>query len=157
MNGPKPGGKRGKPSVGNPYLEMEMSGFRFKRLGDAEYVSYGPQSDLRVLIGDPEQSTPIRSALQTCQPGYDVPFHSHPYIEYLIILKGSAEFRVEAPEGLQTVVAHKGDTVELHPGIWHAFTTSPDEVTELLGIHISPERIVNYRDGIKTDARGFRI
>lgn len=133
-----------------------MSEFRVKRIDEAEYVSYGPGSDLRVLIGDAEQSTPVRSALQTCQPGYDVPFHSHPYIEYLIVLEGSAEFRIEV-DGMQKVVLHKGDTVELQPGVWHAFTTDPNEVTQLLGIHISPERIVNYKPGVKTDARGFRI
>lgn len=133
-----------------------MNGFNVRRLADAEYVSYGSQSDLRVLIGGPQRNTPIRSALQTCQPGYDVPFHCHPYIEYLIILEGSAEFRIEV-DGLQTVVLHKGDTVELHPGVWHAFTTSPTEVTQLLGIHISSERIVNYKPDVKIDSRGFRI
>lgn len=134
-----------------------MSGFRVNRIDEVEYVSYGPQSDLHVLIGDAEKSTPVRSALQTCQPGYDVPIHSHPYIEYLIVLEGSAEFRIEQAEGLQTVVLYKGDTVELQPGVWHAFTTDANQVTQLLGIHISPERIVNYKPGVKTDARGFRI
>lgn len=133
-----------------------MNGFKVKRIEDTEYVSYGPKSDLRVLIGDAEKSTPIRTALQTCQPGYDVPFHCHPYTEYLIVLEGSAEFRVEE-DGVQTVVAKKGDTVELPPGVWHAFTTSPTEVTQLLGIHISSERIVNYKPDVKTDSRGFRI
>ncbi len=133
-----------------------MNGFRVKRLADAEAVSYGPQSDLRVLVGDEQQSTPIRAALQTCQPGYDVPFHCHPYIEYLIVLEGAAEFRIEV-DGMQTVALQKGDTVELQPGVWHAFTTSSTEVTRLLGIHTSPERIVNYKSGVKTDSRGFRI
>lgn len=133
-----------------------MDGFKIMRLADTELVSYGPQSDLRVLVGDETGSTPIRTALQTCQPGYDVPYHSHPYIEYLMILDGTAEFRIEA-DGLQTVTLQKGDTVELHPGVWHAFTTSPTEVTRLLGIHLSPKRIVDYKAGVKTDARGFRI
>ncbi len=133
-----------------------MNGFRVRRLVDTESVSYGPQSDLRVLVGDEERSTPIRAALQTCQPRYDVPFHSHPYLEYLIVLDGSAEFRIEV-DGLQTVELQKGDTVELHPGVWHAFTTSPTEVTRLLGIHTSSERIVNYKPGVKTDSRGFRV
>lgn len=134
-----------------------MSGFRVKKLSDIEVVSYGPQSDLRVLVGDAEGSTPIRAAVQTCQPGYNVPYHSHPYIEYLIVLEGSAEFRIESDGGLQTVLLQKGETVELYPGVWHSFSTSETEVTQLLGIHTSSERIVNYRSGIKTDARGFRI
>ena len=133
-----------------------MNGFKVTRIAETELVSYGPQSDLRVLVGDASQSTPIRVALQTCQPGYDVPFHCHPYIEYLIVLEGSAAFAIEA-DGLHKVELQKGDTVELHPGVWHAFTTSPTEVTRLLGIHLSSERIVNYKAGVKTDARGFRV
>jgi quercetin dioxygenase-like cupin family protein len=133
-----------------------MNGFTVRRLAEAERVSYGPQSDLRVLVGDDQKSSPIRVALQTCQPGYDVPFHSHPYTEYLIVLEGAAEFRIEV-DGMQRVELHKGDTVELQAKVWHAFTTSATEVTCLLGVHISPERIVNYKGGVKTDARGFRI
>lgn len=133
-----------------------MNGFKVSRIADTQLVSYGPQSDLRVLVGDESRSTPIRVALQTCQPGYDVPYHCHPYIEYLIVLDGSAAFTIEA-DGVQQVELQKGDTVELHPGVWHAFTTSPTEVTRLLGIHLSPERIVNYKPGVKTDARGFRV
>jgi quercetin dioxygenase-like cupin family protein len=85
-----------------------------------------------------------------------VPFHSHPYIEYLLVLDGSATFTIEV-DGVQRVELQKGDTVELYPGVWHAFTTSSEEVTRLLGIHLSPERIVHYKPGIKTDARGFRV
>ena len=133
-----------------------MTGFRVTRIADTKLVSYGPQSDLRVLIGDESRSTPIRAALQTCQPGYEVPYHCHPYIEYLMVLDGSAAFEIEA-EGVQRVELQKGDTVELHPGVWHAFTTSAVEVTRLLGIHLSSERIVNYKPGVKTDARGFRV
>ncbi len=133
-----------------------MSGFKVSRIAATELVSYGPQSDLRVLVGDESGSTPIRIALQTCQAGYDVPFHCHPYIEYLIVLEGSAAFSIES-DGLQQVELGQGDTVELHPGVWHAFKTSTTTVTRLLGIHLSPERIVNYKAGVKTDARGFRV
>jgi quercetin dioxygenase-like cupin family protein len=133
-----------------------MNGFKVVRSEDVELISYGTQSDLRVLIGDDEGSTPIRTALQTCQPGYAVPFHCHPYTEYLIVLQGGAEFRIET-EAIETVLLRKGDSVQLQPGVWHAFTTTGDEVTQLLGVHISPERIVNYKPGVKTDARGFRI
>ena len=96
-----------------------MSSFKVVRSEDVETVSYGPMSDLRVLIGDDEGSTPIRTALQTCQPGYDVPFHCHPYTEYLIVLQGAAEFRIEA-EGTEKVVLGKGDSVQLDPGVWQA-------------------------------------
>ena len=134
----------------------DMNGFRVRKLGDTELVSYGPKSDLRVFIGDEEKSTAIRTALQTCQPGYDVPFHCHPYIEYLIVMQGSAVFRIESEGGQQTVELQQGDTVELHAGVYHAFTTSASEVTQLLGIHLSPERITDYR-GMRTDGRGYRV
>jgi len=133
-----------------------MSSYRVVRSEDTELVSYGPKSDVRILIGDEEGSTPIRTALQTCQPGYDVPLHSHPYTEFLIVLQGAAEFRIEA-DGTETVVLNKGDSVELPPGVWHAFTAVGDEITHLLGIHVSSERIVNYQPDVKTDSRGFRI
>jgi mannose-6-phosphate isomerase-like protein (cupin superfamily) len=135
---------------------MIIENFRVVRGGDIELISYGPQSDLRLLIGDDEGSTPIRIALQTCQSGYDVPIHCHPYIEYLTVLEGASEFRIEA-DGTKTVVLYKGDTVEIQPGVWHSFSSIGTEVTHLLGIHVSPERIVNYKPDVKTDSRGFRI
>jgi quercetin dioxygenase-like cupin family protein len=138
-----------------------VSGFTLRRIAEAEVVSYGPKSELRVLVGDASGTTPIRTALQTCQPGYDVPFHSHPYVEYLMVIEGSATFRVEGGgadgSGVDTVTAVAGDTVELHPGVFHAFTTSATEVTKLLGIHLSSHRVVDYRSGVRTDARGFRV
>ena len=79
-----------------------MNGFRVTRGETAEVVRYGEQSDLRVLVGDESQSTPIRVGVQTCQPGYAVPVHCHPYIEYLIVLEGSARFQIEV-DGTQTV------------------------------------------------------
>ena len=133
-----------------------MNGFRVTRGETAELVRYGEQSDLRVLVGDASQSTPIRVGVQTCQPGYSVPVHCHPYIEYLIVLEGSAQFQIEV-DGTQTVALQQGDAVDLHPGIWHAFATDPERVTRLMGIHISSERVVTYKPGVKTDARGFRI
>ena len=74
-----------------------MNGFKVTRIADTDLVSYGPQSDLRVLVGDESRSTPIRVALQTCQPGYDVPYHCHPYTEYLIVLEGSADLHDRGP------------------------------------------------------------
>jgi hypothetical protein len=38
----------------------------------------------------------------------------------------------------------------------HAFRVVGDEVLRLLGTHVSPKRIVNYQDGVSSDARGYR-
>jgi hypothetical protein len=32
-----------------------------------------------------------------------------------------------------------------------------DEVLRLLGTHVSPKRIVDYKDGAKSDPRGYRV
>jgi hypothetical protein len=39
----------------------------------------------------------------------------------------------------------------------HTFRVVGDEVLRLLGTHVSPQRIVNYRDGGQTDSRGYRV
>jgi hypothetical protein len=38
----------------------------------------------------------------------------------------------------------------------HTFRVVGDEPMRLLGTHVSPHRIVRYRDGGATDARGYR-
>jgi hypothetical protein len=38
----------------------------------------------------------------------------------------------------------------------HAFRVVGDQVLRLLGTHVSPRRIVNYKDGVATDAHGYR-
>jgi hypothetical protein len=32
-----------------------------------------------------------------------------------------------------------------------------DQVLRLLGTHVSPKRIVDYKDGGRSDARGYRV
>jgi hypothetical protein len=39
----------------------------------------------------------------------------------------------------------------------HSFRVVGDEVLRLLGTHTSPKRIVNYKDGAQSDARGYRV
>ena len=54
------------------------------------------------------------------------------------------------------VQLRKGDTIAVPPGTPHAFRVVGDEVLRLLGTHVSPKRIVNYQDGVTSDARGYR-
>jgi uncharacterized cupin superfamily protein len=98
------------------------------RLDDAEIVKFGPDAHYQPILGDEAGSTPIRTGIQTSQPGYVAPMHSHPYLEVLHILDGTAEAWIEG-----------------------------GEVLRLLGTHVSPQRIVNYRDGGQTDAHGYRV
>ena len=125
------------------------------RLDDTERVSFGPLSHYQPIVGDDAGSTPVRTGIQTAQPGYAAPVHSHPYIEILHILDGVAEAWIDGrPES--TVVLRKGDTIAVPPETPHGFRVVGDEVLRLLGTHVSPKRIVNYQDGVASDPRGYR-
>lgn len=125
------------------------------RLDDTERVSFGPLSHYQPIVGDDAGSTPVRTGIQTAQPGYAAAVHSHPYVEILHILDGVAEAWIDGqPES--AVVLRKGDTIAVPPETPHAFRVVGDQVLRLLGTHVSPKRIVNYQDGVTSDARGYR-
>jgi mannose-6-phosphate isomerase-like protein (cupin superfamily) len=125
------------------------------RLDDTERVSFGPLSHYQPIVGDDAGSTPVRTGIQTAQPGYAAAVHSHPYIEILHILDGVAEAWVDGrPESL--VLLRKGDTIAVPPETPHAFRVVGEQELRLLGTHVSPKRIVNYHDGVASDARGYR-
>lgn len=133
-----------------------MSGAKVVRLEDTEVVSFGPLAHYQPIIGDDEGTTPIRTGIQTSQPGYQAPLHSHPYLEILHVLDGTAEAWQEGHED-RKVLLRRGDTIALPPDVPHSFRVVGDEVLRLLGTHVSPKRIVNYRDGGSTDTRGYRV
>ena len=125
------------------------------RLDDTERVSFGPLSHYQPIVGDDAGSTPVRTGIQTAQPGYAAPVHSHPYIEILHILDGAAEAWIDGkPES--AVVLRKGDTIAVPPETPHAFRVVGDQELRLLGTHVSPKRIVNYQDGAASDSHGYR-
>ena len=125
------------------------------RLDETERVSFGPLSHYQPIVGDDAGSTPVRTGIQTAQPGYAAAVHSHPYIEILHILDGVAEAWIDGrPESL--VLLRKGDTIAVPPETPHAFRAVGDQELRLLGTHVSPKRIVNYQDGVASDARGYR-
>jgi quercetin dioxygenase-like cupin family protein len=131
-----------------------MADAKVVRLDETEIVKFGADAYYQPIIGDDEGTTPIRTGIQTSQPGYVAPMHSHPYLEILHILDGVAEAWVEGREQ-EKVLLRKGDTIALPPNVPHSFRVVGDEVLRLLGTHVSPKRIVNYRDGRTTDARGY--
>jgi len=126
------------------------------RLDETAIVKFGPDAYYQLILGDDEGSTPIRTGIQTSQPGYVAPMHSHPYLEVLHILDGTAEAWIEGGED-RKVILKRGDTIALAPNVPHTFRVVGDEVLRLLGTHASPRRIVNYKDGGSTDARGYRV
>jgi quercetin dioxygenase-like cupin family protein len=132
-----------------------MADYQVVRLAETEIVKFGPDAFYQPIIGDDEGSTPIRTGIQTSEPGYVAPMHSHPYTEILHILEGTAEAWVEGEED-RPVRLEKGDTISMPPGVLHSFRVVGDRPMRLLGTHVSPKRIVDYRDGGATDRRGYR-
>jgi mannose-6-phosphate isomerase-like protein (cupin superfamily) len=133
-----------------------MSEAHVVRIDQTKTVPFGPLAYYQPIIGDDEGTTPIRTGIQTSQPGYQAPMHSHPYIEILHILDGTAEAWFEGHEDAK-VRLEKGDTITLPPGEAHTFRVVGDTPLRLLGTHVSPKRIVDYRDGRASDAQGYRV
>jgi quercetin dioxygenase-like cupin family protein len=136
--------------------EAVMAEPRIVRLDETEIVKFGPDATYQPILGDDEGSTPVRIGIQTSQPGYQAPMHSHPYMEILHVLEGVAEAWMEGAEG-RKVTLQKGDTIALPPNVPHTFRVVGNAPLRTLGTHASPHRIVNYRDGGATDARGYRV
>jgi quercetin dioxygenase-like cupin family protein len=127
------------------------------RLRDTEIVKFGPDAYYQPIIGDAEGTTPIRTGIQTSEPGYVAPVHSHPYLEILHILEGRAEAWVDGQED-RPVLLEKGDTIALPPNVPHSFRVVGDQVLRLLGTHVSPTRIVNYKDpALRSDSTGYQV
>lgn len=136
---------------------VDMNEATVVRLQDVEIVTFGPDSFYQPIIGDDEGTTPIRTGIQTAEPGYAAPVHSHPYLEVLHILDGVAEAWVEGQED-RKVTLRRGDTIALPPNVPHAFRVVGDQTLRLLGTHASPRRIVQYRDpSLRSDARGYQV
>ena len=133
-----------------------MDQLKVVRLDETSTVKFGPDAIYQPIIGDDEGTTPVRTGIQTSQPGYVAPVHSHPYMEILHILDGVAEAWVDGREE-QKVTLRKGDTIAIPPEVPHSFRVVGGEVLRLLGTHASPTRIVNYKDGGASDARGYRV
>jgi mannose-6-phosphate isomerase-like protein (cupin superfamily) len=125
-------------------------------LADTEVVKFGPDATYQPILGDPEGRFPIRTGIQTSQPGYVAPLHSHPYTEILHVLEGRAEAWLAGGED-DPVRLGPGDTIAIPPETLHSFRVVGDVPMRLLGTHVSPRRIVSYADGSATDARGYRV
>jgi quercetin dioxygenase-like cupin family protein len=126
------------------------------RLEAAAIVKFGPDAHYQPILCDEEGTTPIRTGIQTSQPGYVAPMHSHPYLEVLHVLDGAAEAWIEGGED-RPVRLGKGDTIALHANVPHSFRVVGDQELRTLGTHVSPRRIVNYKDGGATDPQGYRV
>lgn len=127
------------------------------RLEETPIVSFGPGAVYQPIIGDAEGSTPLRTGIQTSQPGYVTGLHSHPYMEVLFVLEGTAEAWVEGGAA-EPVTLRAGDTIALPPNVNHAFRVVGDQTLRTLGIHASPRRIVRYAEtDRRADDQGYPV
>ena len=132
-----------------------MQGARVIRLANTEVLPLGAGSIYRPIIGDDEGTTPVRTGIQTCEPGYEVPAHCHPYLEIIQVLDGALAFWMDGAEH-DTVVLRRGDSIEIQPQAWHGFRVSGSETARPLSTRVSPHRIVKYKAGVEVDARCYR-
>src|ERR1700724_1961615 len=68
---------------------------------------------------DTGEGMPIRTGIQTSQPGYTTPLHSHPYAEILTVLEGRGEAWLDGEEGV--VALEPGGRITVPPDRGHAF------------------------------------
>lgn len=98
----------------------------------------------QTVVGDADGSTPIRLGIQTSPPGYRTAVHSHPYMETITILEGKGEAWLEGSDDI--VPLRPGMTLVLPANVRHWFGTTGDEPLVTLGVHASPDRIVDVHD-----------
>ncbi len=116
------------------------------RLDTSEKVIFSPDSSYQPILNGEVGDFPIFTGIQTAEPGYQTRPHSHPYLEILHILEGTAEaWLIDAEE--EKTVLKAGDTITLPANRPHAFRVVGDQTLRLLGTHMSPKRVVHYADG----------
>ena len=114
-----------------------MAGIKVVRLAESAIVRFAPDSFYQPLLGDDAGTMPVRTGIQTCQPGYVAAMHSHPYIEIIHILEGTAEAWVEGEENSKLRL-ETGDTIAMPAETPHSFRVVGDKPMRLLGTHVSP-------------------
>ena len=124
------------------------------RLDESERVSFGPLSFYQKLVGGGD--VPIWTGVQTCQPGYAAPLHSHPYVEMILILEGEGAFWFEGDDGNE-IRLKQHEIIALPPQRPHAFRNAGAGELKILGIHCSPQRHVDFRDGRQAGPNGYQV
>src|ERR1700680_4170866 len=85
------------------------------REDDRPVVPFPGGPPYRPLIGDDNGANiPIRTGIQTSEPGYATREHSHPYVEVLTVLEGRGEAWLDGEPG--PVAMAPGGTISIPPG-----------------------------------------
>jgi quercetin dioxygenase-like cupin family protein len=116
---------------------------------EVPFIGAPGEATYRTIIGDDTgEGLPIRTGIQTSQPGYQTRVHSHPYVETLTVISGRGEAWLDDEPGGEAarIALEPGVTVVLPANRPHAFRADGDEPLVTLGIHTFGKRIVNYRD-----------
>ena len=107
-------------------------------------VDFPGGATYRALIGDDNgDGIPLRTGIQTSQPGYATREHSHPYVEVLTVLSGRGEAWLEGEK--RTVAMEPGVTISIPADRVHGFRVLGDEPLVTYGIHSFGKRIVNFK------------
>ena len=108
-------------------------------------VDFPGGATYRTLIGDDNGTDiPIRTGIQTSQPGYATRLHSHPYVEVLTVLSGRGEAWLDREEG--TIAMEPGVTISVPANRVHGFRVVGEAPLVTHGIRTFGKRIVNYKD-----------
>lgn len=115
------------------------------REDDRPLVDFPGGATYRTLIGDDNGALiPIRTGVQTSQPGYQTRPHSHPYVEVLTVLSGEGEAWLDGETA--TIAMMPGVTLAIPAGRVHGFRVVGEQPLVTYGIHAHNKRIVNYQD-----------
>lgn len=68
----------------------------------------------------------------------DIVFCYHDEEEFAFVLRGTVEFRIETPDGLQVETLSRGDSVYFQSDLPHAFRSLQDDTAETLHVFCSP-------------------
>ena len=112
---------------------------------DRPLVDFPGGATYRAILADETTpDLPIRTGIQTSQPGYATRVHSHPYVETLTVLEGRGEAWLDGEPG--TVAMEPGVTVVIPANRVHGFRVVGDRPLVTLGIHTFGKRVVNYKE-----------
>jgi len=115
------------------------------RESERPIVDFPGGATYKTLIGDDNGAgIPLRTGIQTSQPGYATRVHSHPYVEVLTVLEGCGEAWLDGEQG--TIEMTPGVTISIPAGRVHGFRVLGDEPLVTYGIHSNGKRIVHYKD-----------
>jgi quercetin dioxygenase-like cupin family protein len=115
------------------------------RESERPVVDFPGGATYRTLIDDDNGADiPLRTGIQTSQPGYATRVHSHPYVEVLTVLEGRGEAWLDGEDGM--IEMAPGVTISIPAGRVHGFRVVGDSPLVTYGIHNNNKRIVNYKD-----------